>query len=223
MLDPAWEGRLGVAPSNASFQDFIAAMVLERGEEETAAFLEGLVALDPRIEANNVAIVDAVGRGEIDAGLVNHYYGVLALREDPTLPIANHFFPQGDLGSFVLVAGVGILDAGEDHQEQAQAFVDYLLSTPAQEYFASETGEYPLAGGVAPPEGLPDITERRHPRLRRGPPRRGDRGRGPADRGERAADRVMAAGRAAALAAICDGRGGPGASRSRSRCRSPTW
>ena len=158
VLDPAWEGRIAVAPSNASFQDFIAAMILERGEEETAAFLEGLVALDPRIEANNVAIVDAVGRGEVDAGLVNHYYGVLALMEDPTLPIANHFFPQGDLGSFVLVAGVGILDAGADHQEQAQAFVDYLLSTPAQEYFATQTGEYPLAGGVAPPEGLPDIT-----------------------------------------------------------------
>jgi iron(III) transport system substrate-binding protein len=158
VLDPAWEGRLAVAPSNASFQDFVAAMVLERGEEETAAFLEGLVALDPRIEANNVAIVDAVGRGEIDAGLVNHYYGVLALKEDPTLPIANHFFPQGDLGSFVLVAGAGILDAGEDHQEQAQAFVDFLVSAPAQEYFATQTGEYPLAGGVAPPEGLPDIT-----------------------------------------------------------------
>lgn len=158
VLDPVWKGQLAVAPSNASFQDFIAAMILERGEEETAAFLEGLVALDPRIEANNVAIVDAVGRGEVDAGLVNHYYGVLALKEDPTLPIANHFFPQGDLGSFVLVAGVGILDAGDDHQEQAKAFVDYLLSTPAQEYFANQTGEYPLAGDVAPPEGLPDIT-----------------------------------------------------------------
>ena len=158
VLDPAWEDRLAVAPSNASFQDFIAAMVLERGEEETAAFLEGLAALDPRIEANNVAIVDAVGRGEVDAGLVNHYYGVLALKEDPTLPIANHFFPQGDLGSFVLVAGAGILDAGADHQEQAQAFVDFLLSTPAQEFFATETGEYPLAGGVAPPEGLPDLS-----------------------------------------------------------------
>jgi iron(III) transport system substrate-binding protein len=158
VLDTAWEGRLAIAPSNASFQDFIAALVLERGEDGAITFLEGLAELDPRIEANNVAIVDAVGRGEVDAGLVNHYYGVIALEEDPTLPIANHFFPQGDLGSFVLVAGVGILDAGEDHAEQAQAFVDFLLSAPAQEYFASETGEYPLAGGVAPAEGLPDLS-----------------------------------------------------------------
>jgi iron(III) transport system substrate-binding protein len=158
VLDPTWEGRLAVAPSNASFQDFVAAMLLERGEAETAAFLDGLAALDPRIEANNTAIVDAVGRGEVDAGLVNHYYGVLALMEDPTLPIANHFFPQGDLGSFVLVAGAAVLDAGADQEEQAQAFVDFLLSTPAQEFFATQTGEYPLAGGVAPPEGLPDLS-----------------------------------------------------------------
>jgi iron(III) transport system substrate-binding protein len=158
VLDPKWEDRLAVAPSNASFQDFIAAMVLERGEDGAAAFLDGLADLDPRIEANNVAIVDAVGRGEVDAGLVNHYYGVIALKEDPTLPIANHFFPPGDLGSFVLVAGAAILDSGEDHQEQAQAFVDFLLSPPAQEYFSSETGEYPLVDGVAPPEGLPDLS-----------------------------------------------------------------
>jgi iron(III) transport system substrate-binding protein len=157
VLDPVWDGRLAVAPSNASFQDFIAAMVLERGEDGAAAFLDRLAGLDPRIEANNVAIVDAVGRGEVDAGLVNHYYGAIALKEDPSLPIANHFFPQGDLGSFVLVAGAAILDAGADHQEQAQAFVDFLLSPPAQEYFSGETGEYPLAGGVAPPEELPEL------------------------------------------------------------------
>lgn len=158
VVDSAWDGRLGVAPSNASFQDFIAAMYLERGEEGTAEFLSALAALEPRVEPNNVAIVDAVARGEIDAGLVNHYYGVQALGEDPDLPIANHFFPSGDLGSFVLVAGAGILDEGADHQEQAEAFVSFLLSPVAQAYFASETGEYPLGGGVAPPEGLPELS-----------------------------------------------------------------
>jgi iron(III) transport system substrate-binding protein len=158
VLDPEWEGRLGVAPSNASFQDFIAAMLLERGEEATAEFLVGLAELEPRIEPNNVAIVDAVGRGEIDAGLVNHYYGVQALREDPELPIANHFFPSGDLGSFVLVAGAGILDEGADHQQQAEAFMSFLLSPAAQTYFATETGEYPLAGDVPPPEGQPELS-----------------------------------------------------------------
>jgi iron(III) transport system substrate-binding protein len=157
VLDPAWRGRLAVAPSNASFQDFVAAMVLERGEEEAADFLAGLAGLDPRIEANNTSIVDAVGRGEVDAGLVNHYYGVIAREEDPSLPIANHFFPEGDLGSFVLVAGAGIPDTGDEDHGPAQAFVDFLLSPPAQQYFASVTGEYPVAAGVEPPEGLPDL------------------------------------------------------------------
>ena len=158
VLDPAWEGRLGVAPSNASFQDFVAAMFLERGEARTAEFLARLAALEPRVQPNNVAIVDAVARGEIDGGLVNHYYGVQALREDPDLPIANHFFPSGDLGSFVLVAGAGIVDEGADHQEEAEAFVTFLLSPVAQTYFTTETGEYPLAGDVAPPDGLPELT-----------------------------------------------------------------
>jgi len=157
VLTSDWEGRIGVAPSNASFQDFIAAMFLERGEEATAEFLGALVALEPRIEASNVSIVDAVGRGEIDGGLVNHYYGVRALQEDPDLPIANHFFPSGDLGSFVLVAGAGVLQAGADHQEQALAFVDFLLTPVAQQFFASETGEYPIAGDVEPPADLPEL------------------------------------------------------------------
>ena len=158
VLDPSWEGRLAVAPSNASFQDFIAAMVLERGEEETAAFLEGLAALDPRIEANNVAIVDAVGRGEVDAGLVNHYYGVLALKEDPTLPIATTSSRRAISARSSSSPAPASSTPAPTTQEQAQAFVDFLLSTPAQEFFATETGEYPLAGGVAPPEGLPDLS-----------------------------------------------------------------
>jgi iron(III) transport system substrate-binding protein len=45
------------------------------------------------------------------------------------------------------VAGVGIVDSG-DNQEAAQAFVDYLLSQSAQEYFNRETNEYPLSGTV---------------------------------------------------------------------------
>ena len=222
MLDPAWEGRLAVAPSNASFQDFIAAMILERGEEETAAFLEGLVALDPRIEANNVAIVDAVGRGEVDAGLVNHYYGVLALMEDPTLPIANHFFPQGDLGSFVLVAGVGILDAGEDHQEQAQAFVDYLLSTAGPGVLRQPDRRVSAGWRRCAARGAARHHERRHSRLRRGPSRRGDRGRRSIDRGEPACRPGDGDETRAALAALRDGSGWASASRPRSRSRSPT-
>ena len=43
---------------------------------------------------NNIAIVEAVGRGEIDIGLVNHYYNDQAKAEDPTRRAENYFFPD---------------------------------------------------------------------------------------------------------------------------------
>ena len=42
----------------------------------------------------------------------------------------------------------------------AQAFVDYLLSTEGQTYFAEQTKEYPLVAGVPVAlEGLPPLAE----------------------------------------------------------------
>ena len=62
------EGRVGVAPTNGSFQDFVTAMRDIEGDEATAAWLAGMADNDARTYANNNAIVEAVGRGEIDHG-----------------------------------------------------------------------------------------------------------------------------------------------------------
>ncbi len=157
VTDEKWKGKIGVAPSNPSFVDFVSGMTIAFGEDATLEFLEGLVANDAQIFPNNVEILDAVARGEIEVGLVNHYYGAQRLAEDPDAPIANHFFPKGDMGSLVLVANAAILDSGEDHLEQAQAFVDFLLSEAAQRYFELETKEYPVAEGVPADPSLPAL------------------------------------------------------------------
>ena len=88
-----WSGRIGIAPSNASFQDFVSAMRIELGDQATSEWLEGIAANDPVTFANNSAIVAAVGRGEIDVGLVNHYYVYQALAEDPDFPGATTTSP----------------------------------------------------------------------------------------------------------------------------------
>ena len=46
----------------------------QMGDEEAAGWLDGMAANDPPTYDNNTAIVEAVGRGEIPMGLVNHYY-----------------------------------------------------------------------------------------------------------------------------------------------------
>lgn len=46
-----------------------------------------------------------------------------------------------------------------DQPELAEAFIDYLLSEPAQIYFATQTYEYPLVSSVPPIEGLRPLDE----------------------------------------------------------------
>ena len=153
-----YRGRVAVAPSNASFQDFVTAMRQQIGDAETSAWLEGMAANDAAVYANNNAIVEAVGRGEIPMGLVNHYYNERFLAEDPELPSRNHRFPDGDLGSLVIESSASVL-ASTDQPGDALRFIEYLLSADAQAYFAEETFEYPLAEGAEAPGDLPALDE----------------------------------------------------------------
>ncbi len=151
-----FRGRVAVAPTNGSFQDFVTAMRVELGEDVAADWLEGMAANDARPYSNNTAIVEAVTRGEIEMGLVNHYYLERALAEDPDLPGANHFFAEGDMGSLLITTAASVIE-GTDRRDEARALVDYLLSKSAQEFFSNETFEYPLARGVQPNDALPPL------------------------------------------------------------------
>jgi iron(III) transport system substrate-binding protein len=146
LTDEEWRGRIGWAPTNGSFQAFVTAMRLNAGEEATRAWLEEMVANDAQLYPNNSSIVEAVGRGEIEAGLVNHYYLYRFLAEDPNFTAANYYFPAGDVGAMINVAGACIINTS-DNPDEATALINYLLAPEAQQYFADETNEYPLAGG----------------------------------------------------------------------------
>ncbi len=156
LVDPVWRGRIGVAPSNGSFQDFVTAMRVTEGDDVTEAFLDGLVANEPLSYANNNAIVEAVARGEVEIGLVNHYYNHRRLVEVPDSPTANHQLADGDAGALLIVSGAAVME-GTDRAEDAQRLVAWLLERQAQEYFAEETYEYPLAAGVEPAGDVPPI------------------------------------------------------------------
>jgi iron(III) transport system substrate-binding protein len=161
--NPRWGGgKLGWAPTNGSFQAFVTAMRVSLGEDGARAWLEGVQANEPKVYDANVPIVDATGAGEIQVGFVNHYYLYRALAEDPNFPAANHLFPNGDLGSLVNVAGVGIVDTAQ-HTEEAKRFVEFLLGDPAQQYFAEETFEIPLVDGVEANPALPQLESLQQP------------------------------------------------------------
>lgn len=163
--DPAWENRVGWAPTNGSFQAFVTALRLLRGDDEARAWLEGMRDNGVKSYENNVALVQAVAAGEIDAAFVNHYYLFRFLAEQgESFPARNYYTAAGDPGSLVNVAGAAILNTSE-HQEAALQFVRFLLSEEAQAYFAEETFEYPVVAGVPGPEGIPSLEELQPPDL----------------------------------------------------------
>lgn len=156
-VNDEWEGRIGWAPTNGSFQAFVTALRIVQGDDAAKAWLEGIKANNPTIYPKNSAIVDAVGRGEVEVGFVNHYYLLRFLAEQGEGFGARNHFPSGDIGGLMNVAGVGIIAQG--NTDVAEELVDYLLQASAQTYFAQETGEYPLIDGVASRDGIPTLAE----------------------------------------------------------------
>jgi len=157
LTDAKWKGKVGWAPTNASMQGYITALRLVEGEEVAKRWLEGMVANDVQVYDSNIPVRDAIAKGEIELGLINHYYVAEAQAEDPDYPVKVHFPPK-DLGSLINVAGVGVL-ATTKHKEQAIAFVREMLSTEAQRYFADSSKEYPLIEGVEPSKELTPIED----------------------------------------------------------------
>jgi iron(III) transport system substrate-binding protein len=156
LTDDRFAGKVAVAPSNGSFQDFVTAMRQLEGEDATARWLEGMAANKPRTYANNNAIVEAVGRGEVQMGLVNHYYNYRFLQENPETSSRNHLFADGDIGALVIPATASVL-AGTEKADEAARLVEFLLSPEAQRYFSDQTFEYPLVKGIPAAKGLPPL------------------------------------------------------------------
>lgn len=162
-LDPDWQGRLAIAPTNGSFVASIAAMILLDGEDATRTWLNGIAANRPATYPKNSVIVAAVNDGESEVGLVNHYYLLQLQAQQGDTAAAGHFLSSG-AGSLVMPAGAGIL-ASSNHAESAARFIEFLLSESAQRFFVEQTFEYPLVEGIDPHPALPPLADLAPPSL----------------------------------------------------------
>lgn len=166
LVDPQWKGKVGYAPTNASWQSFVTALRVLRGEAAAEQWLRAFAANEPKAYQSNGAVRDAVHSGEISLGLVNHYYlwQKVAQEGEANVNVRNQYLAPGDPGGLVNVAGVGVLDTS-GNKPAAFAFVDYLLTPKAQEYFAKETFEYPMVPGVPPSVNIPALNTLQPPTL----------------------------------------------------------
>ncbi len=158
LTDPQWKGKVGVSPSNASFEAFVTALRVLEGDDVAREWLEGMVANEVQLFDNNVLILNAAEDGVVAVGLINHYYWYEQVAEEglDAVPARLKFLPGGDPGALVNVAGVGVLSA-TDRDDDAVRFAEYLLGENAQTYFAQETKEYPLVEGIPIADDLPPL------------------------------------------------------------------
>ena len=157
LTDPKWKGKIGWPPTNASFRTMVTAMRLMWGEDETRQWLLDMQANEPGIFPKNTPIVAAAGAGEVSVGLVNHYYLHRFIQEEgDDFAARNLFLKNGGPDSLVMVAGAGIVETSEN-RDNAEAFMRFMLSKVAQQYFAGQTFEYPLVEGVKTHRLLPPI------------------------------------------------------------------
>ena len=166
LLDPRWKGKIGFAPTNASWQSFVTALRVLRGDDAARRWLSQFKAQDPKPYEKNGAVRDAVNSGEIALGLVNHYYlhEKIAKEGADKVVAKNHAMAAGDPGGLINVAGVGILRSS-DNRAAAEALIAYLLSEDGQKYFAEKTFEYPLRSGVATAAGITPLSELKPPAI----------------------------------------------------------
>ena len=157
LTEARYRGRVAIPATNGSFIDWFTVFRDQYGTEAAARWLNDMVANDARYYPNNRSIVEAAGRGEIDMGLVNHYYQYQeAAAAGDRHRAANHDLADDDIGSLLIITAATIT-AGSGNTEAANDLIAYLLSTPVQRYFSESTFEYPLAAGVEPADMLPPL------------------------------------------------------------------
>ena len=158
--NPRWKGKLGLPPTNASFQAFVTAMRLRAGDDRTRDWLLALKANDVKFYTSNSRVLAAIASREIEAGFVNHYYLYQLKEQQPNAPVANLFLGARDPGALINVAGAGILSTSSK-SAAARRLIDFLLSPEAQRFFARSPGraEYPLIATARPRVGLPPLAK----------------------------------------------------------------
>jgi iron(III) transport system substrate-binding protein len=146
---PEWKGRWGAPPVKPDFQAIVAAILDLTGEPATAAWLAGMKS-GAEIFQDNIATLRAVNAGEVDGGVIYHYYWFRdqAKTKEISGNTALHYFRNQDPGAFVSISGGGVLNSSKK-KDDAQKFLAFVTSKAGQEVLEKGTSfEYPVASGV---------------------------------------------------------------------------
>jgi len=158
LADPQYKGMVCMrSASNIYSLSLLAALIAHDGEEAARIWAQGVkdnLAREP--EGGDTDQLRGILSGQCPIAISNTYYFARAIRtEVEGLTEADGFarigwtFPdQGGYGTHVNISGAGVA-ANAPNRDNAIAFLEYLASDQAQEYFADGNDEYPVVEGVA--------------------------------------------------------------------------
>jgi len=155
LTDPKWQGRICTRSGTHAYNiALIAGMLHHHGEDGAAAWLEGVKAnLARKPQGNDRAQVKAIWAGECDISLGNTYYmGAMLTNEEqkPWADAVRIVFPTFEgKGTHVNLSGMAMTKAAPN-RDDALTLMEWLTGAEAQQLYASEVYEYPVAPGTAP-------------------------------------------------------------------------
>ncbi len=159
LAEPKWKDKIAIPNAGSEYlQAGVSVMKAVYGDDRVREFLQGLKAnAGTQVYGKSSQIVEAVAKGQVALGVVNHYYIYRQLATHPDAPIAPLVPDQhaGGMGAILNVAGVGIT-AHARHLEPAKRLVTFLASEAGQKQFADLNKEYPLRPDVAADPALPE-------------------------------------------------------------------
>ena len=158
LANEKWEKRVVIrSSSNMYNQSLVASLIANLGIKNTETWAKKFVnnfARKP--QGNDRSQIIAVSNGEADIAVANSYYiGIMlsgsAGKEqlEAAKRVKMHFPNQKNRGVHINISGAGILK-NAPNPENANLFLEFLLSKRVQKYMVDKSFEYPIVEGVLP-------------------------------------------------------------------------
>jgi len=147
LADSKWKDKIAIPNAGSEYlQAGVSVVRASLGDDRTKKFLQGLRDnAGTQVYQKSSQIVDAVAKGQVVLGIVNHYYVYRYLATQPTAPLAVLMPDQhkGGMGTIMNVAGIGVLKH-TPRLDSAKLLVEFLVAQAGQKMFADLDKEYPL-------------------------------------------------------------------------------
>ena len=158
LADSRWKGQICSRPGSHVYNRGIMASVLAaHGEEKAEEWAKKLVSnFTRKPQGNDRSQIMAVANGEADLAVANSYYigimlsGSAGEEQLEAAKKVSMIFPnQSNRGAHINISGAGILK-NSPNEDNANLFLEFLLSKRIQKNMVDKSYEYPIHGDVMP-------------------------------------------------------------------------